>query len=104
MRLPLLAALGVVATLGITMFGAPDASAQTRRATIVSGARGTAVVSRPLGARSAMVVRRGARGAVVVRRGARGTAIVSRPFGTRSAMVVRRGAGGPRGAVIMRRR
>jgi hypothetical protein len=93
MRLPLLAALGVFATLGITMFDAPDASAQTRRATIVSGARGTAIVSRPLGTRSAMVVRRGARGAVVVRR----------PLGARSAVVVRRPLGA-RGAVIMRRR
>jgi len=70
MRLPLLAALGVITTLGITMFDAPDASAQTRRAIAVSGARGTVIARRPLGARSAMVVRRplGARGAVIMRR------------------------------------
>lgn len=80
MRLPLLAALGVVTTLGIAMFAAPDVSAQTRRATVVSSARGTAIVSRPLRTRSAMVVRRGARGAVVTRgpRGARGAIIMRR--------------------------
>jgi hypothetical protein len=83
MRLPLLAALGVVTTLGIIMFDVPDASAQTRRATVVSGARGTVIVRRPIGARSAVVVRR--------------------PLGARSAVVVRRPLGA-RGAVIMRRR
>jgi len=81
MRLPLLAALGVVATLGIMTFDAPDANALTRRATVVTGARGAVVVRRPLGTR------------VVVRR----------PLGTRSALIVRRPLGA-RGAVIMRRR
>jgi hypothetical protein len=83
MRLPLLAALGVVATLGIMTFDAPDANALTRRATVVTGARGAAVVRRPVRARGAVIVRR--------------------PLGTRSA-VIARGPVGARGAVIMRRR
>jgi hypothetical protein len=70
MRLPLLAALGLVATLGIMTFDAPDANALTRRTTVVSGARGAAVVRRPFSTRSAVVVRGpvGARGAVIMRR------------------------------------
>ena len=93
MRLPLLAALGVAATLGLMTFDAPDANALTRRATIVSGARGTAVVSRPLGARGAVVVRRPfrARTAVIARRplGARGAVIVRRPLRARGAVIMR---------------
>jgi hypothetical protein len=106
MRLPLLAAFGLITTLGMTMFDAPNASAQTRRATVVSGARGTAIVTRPIGARGAVVVRRpiGARSAVVVRRpiGARSAVVVRRPIGARSAVVVRRPIGA-RGAVVVRR-
>jgi hypothetical protein len=80
MRLPLLAALGVVATLGIMTFDAPDANALTRRATVVSGARGAAVVSRPFRARGAAIVRRPLSTRVVVRR----------PLGARGAVIMRR--------------
>jgi hypothetical protein len=102
MRLPLLAALGLVATLGITTFGAPEANALTRRATVRSSARGAAVVSRPFRARGAVVVRR-ALGARMVVRHPLGTRVVVRnPLGTRSAVMVR--PVGALGAVTMRRR
>lgn len=82
MRLPLLAALGVVATLGIMTFDAPDANALTRRMAVVSGEPGAAVVSRPLRARGAVFVRRPFR--------ARGAVIVKRPLGPRGAVIVKR--------------
>jgi hypothetical protein len=80
MRLPLLAVLGVVTTLGMMTFDATDASALTRRTTIMSGERDAAIVERP----------RRARGAVVVRP----------PFRERTAVIVKRPL--RRGAVIMR--
>lgn len=70
MRLYVLAALGIAASLGIMAIDAPDANALARSTTVVSGPRGTAVVSRSRGMRSAAIVR-----------GARGTAVVSRPRG-----------------------
>jgi hypothetical protein len=103
MRLPLLAALGVVATLGLMTFAAPDANALTRRATVLSGARGAAVVSRPLRARRAVIVRRPLGARVVVRHPLGTRVVVRNPLGTRSAVIVRRPLGA-RGAVIMRRR
>jgi hypothetical protein len=91
MRLPLLAAVGVVATLGIIAFDAPDANALTRT-TVVSGERGAAVVSRPLRARGAVVVKRPfrRRTAVIVKRplGARGAVIVKRPLRARGAVIM----------------
>jgi hypothetical protein len=79
MRLSVLAALGITAFLGIMSVDVPDADAQARRTTVVSGPRGTAVVTRSRGMRSATVVRRsrGVRTATVVR-GARGAVVVSR--------------------------
>jgi hypothetical protein len=92
MRLPLLAAVGVVATLGIMTFDASDANALTHRGTVVSGERGAVIVKRPLRARGAVVVRRplGARGAVIVKRPlrARGAVIVKRPFRPRGAVIM----------------
>ncbi len=80
MRLSALAALGITAVLGIMTIDVPDANALVRRTTVVSGPRGTAVVSRSRGMRTATVVRRGR--------------------GMRTAAVVR----GPRGAVVVSRR
>jgi hypothetical protein len=79
MRLSLLAALGFTAFLGIMTINAPDANARARSTTVVSGPRGTAVVTRSRGMRTATVVRRGRgiRTATVVR-GARGAAVVCR--------------------------
>jgi hypothetical protein len=92
MRPPLLAVLGVLATLGIMTFDAPDANALTRRATVVSGERGAVVVSRPLRARGAVVVKRPfrERTAVITRRplGARGAVIVKRPLRARGAVIM----------------
>jgi hypothetical protein len=89
MRLSVLAALGVTAFLGIMAIDPPDANALSRRTTVVSSPRGTAIVSRT----------RGARGAVTVR-GRRGTMIASRRLGARGAIITSR----PRGAVVVRRR
>src|SRR5258706_610204 len=72
MRLSALAALGVTAFLGIMAIDVPNANAAVRDTTIVSGRRGTMVVSRRLGARGAVITSR-PRGAVVVRR--RGTSM-----------------------------
>jgi hypothetical protein len=92
MRPPLLAALGVLATLGIMTFDPPDANALTRRSTVVSGERGAVVVSRPLRARGALVVKRPfrARTAMIVRRplGARGAVIVKRPLRAHGAVIM----------------
>jgi hypothetical protein len=78
--LSVLAALGIVAVLGIMTIDAPDANALVRRTTVVSGPRGAVVVSRSRGMRTATVVRRGR--------------------GMRTAAIAR----GPRGAVVVRRR
>lgn len=75
MRLSVLAALSITVFLGIISIDVPDANAQARRTTVVSGPRGTAVVSRSRGTRSA-IVRSGRRTAVVS--GARGAVVVSR--------------------------
>jgi hypothetical protein len=45
MRLSVLAALGFIAFLGIMTINAPDANARARSTTVVSGPRGTAVVT-----------------------------------------------------------
>jgi hypothetical protein len=89
MRPPLLAVLGVVTTLGILTFDAAGASARPADAAEVSGARGTAIVKRPL-TTSAVVVKRPLRSAVVVQRplGARGAVVVKRPL-RRSAIITR---------------
>jgi hypothetical protein len=68
MRFSILATLGFTAFLGIMTIDAPDANALVRRTAVVSGPRGTAVVSR---ARRTAVVS-----------GSRGAAVVSRPRGT----------------------
>jgi hypothetical protein len=85
MRLPLLTVLGVVTTLGMMTFDATDASALTRRPTVVSGERDAVIVKRPLRARGAVVVRRPLRErtAVIVKRplaAARGAVVVKRPL------------------------
>jgi hypothetical protein len=46
MRFSVLAALGLIAFLGIMTIDAPDANAIARGTAVVSGPRGTAVVSR----------------------------------------------------------
>jgi hypothetical protein len=79
MRLSVLAAVGITAFLGIMTFDPPDANALARRTTVVSGPRGTAVVSRSRGMRTTTVVS-----------GSRGTAIVRRPLGARGAVIVHR--------------
>jgi hypothetical protein len=89
MRLPLLAVLGVATTLGIMTFDATGASARPGDATVVSGARGTAIVKRPLST-STVVVKRPLRSAMVVKRplGARGAVVVKRPL-RRSTIITR---------------
>jgi hypothetical protein len=79
MRLSVLAAVGITAFLGIMTIDPPDANALARRTTVVSGPRGTAVVSRSRGMRTGTVVS-----------GSRGTAIVRRPLGARGAVIVHR--------------
>jgi hypothetical protein len=92
MRLPLLAVLGVVTTLGMMAFDATDASAFTRRTAVVSGERDAVIVKRPLRARGAVVVRRPfrTRAAVIEKRplGARGAVIVKRPLRPRRAVIM----------------
>jgi hypothetical protein len=78
MRLSVLAAVGITAFLGIMTIDPPDANALARRTTVVSGPRGTAVVSRSRGIRTTVVS------------GSRGTAIVRRPLGARGAVIVHR--------------
>lgn len=90
MRLPLLAAVGVVATLGIMTFDVSGASALTDHATVVTGAHGTAIVKRPLRTSTVVVKRPLRRSAMIVRRPlrARGQVIVRRPFRARGAVIV----------------
>ena len=92
MRLPLLAALGVVTTVGMMTFDATDASAFTRRTTVVSGERDAVIVKRPLRARGAVVVRRPFRErTVIVKRpplAARGAVIVKRPLRKRGTVIM----------------
>jgi hypothetical protein len=68
MRLSLLVPLGIAAFSGIMSIDTPDANALTRSTTVVSGPRGTAVVTRRPRRVAVIGGLRGARGAVVVSR------------------------------------
>jgi hypothetical protein len=115
LSIPVLAALGVMAFLGVVTVAAPDASAAARRTAVMSGARGQATTTPTSrartvrGRRSTAIVGRTRHLAAVSRtRGARGAVILKRPRGAvfvrgrRSAMLVRHPSGA-RGAVIMGR-
>jgi hypothetical protein len=122
LSIPVLAALGVTAFLGVVTVAAPDAGAAARRTAVMSGARGEATATPTSragtmrGRRSTAIVgrtrhlaavgrTRGARGAVSPRgtvfvRGRRSAMLVRHPSGARGAVIVNR----PRGAVVVHRR